>query len=55
MIENNIMLVNSGRSRTEVQQARDEIAILQAKIENLQNAGKHIKTQRAKIKLYTKK
>lgn len=34
--DNNIMLVKSGEPRTELQQAYDQIAILEAKIENLE-------------------
>ena len=34
--ENNILLVKSGKPRTELQQAYDYIAVLEAKIENLE-------------------
>lgn len=34
--DNNIVLVKSGEPRTELQQAYDQIAILEAKIENLE-------------------
>lgn len=34
--DNNIMLVKSGEPRTELQQAYDQIAVLEAKIENLE-------------------
>ena len=34
--DNNIMLVKSGEPRTELQQSYDQIAVLEAKIENLE-------------------
>ena len=36
MNDHNIMLVKSGEPRTELQQAYDQIAVLEAKIENLE-------------------
>lgn len=36
MEENNILLVHSGEPRTELQQAYDQIAVLECKIENLE-------------------
>lgn len=34
--DNNVMLIKSGEPRTELQQAYDQIAVLEAKIENLE-------------------
>lgn len=43
MDENNIMLVKSGEPRTELQQAYDQIAVLEAKIENLELENTNLK------------
>ena len=43
MKENNIMLVRSGEPRTELQQAYDRIAVLEAKIENLELKNKELR------------
>lgn len=41
--ENNILLVKSGKSRTELQQAYDYIAVLEAKVENLERQLREVK------------
>lgn len=45
MEDNNIMLVKSGQPRTELQQAYDQIAVLEAKNENLELENAELKAK----------
>lgn len=55
MTDNNILLVKSGEPRSELQQAYDQIALLEAKIENLELENGNMRCIIAGLKMDNKR